>query len=465
MSTFCASCGTALRSGAAYCPQCGVSTHAADPGAHSSPERHRSYSESLKPVAIAAGLLIVVSSIALYLIRPDIFDRREGFEDIRLGMSRAELKAKGFRCPEGDFVCSMPIDASQLAAADPVRGEAAFARCQACHTSYRDGANGIGPNLWNVFGSAIGTNQPDFLYSQDLKAMAGHWDVKHLDAFLDNPKLVAPGTKMSFAGLADSRERADLIAYLNTLQPSTVPLVFSAVDLENGDDEIQPTRRYTLFDRPASVVATFYEGTTVGDIRVSSGIAPRELHRLLSARYGPSQIFVEWRDELPDGSRPTKLTWWYWQVASGMTILANSDGSAKDLSEPPDNWQWGYSSTPGHAWVQYLGPYATGLVIERASRGEVRLARSQALVPTTNSEVDRALGEKGSPSTDALAAAQAAAGSAAGAARDGYKSGEAQSHADAVAAASAAERAADEAKADAEEAAGIAELEASKQYD
>src|SRR3546814_3844718 len=43
-----------------------------------------------------------------------------------------------------------------LAAADPVKGEAVFAKCAACHTINQGGANGIGPNLWGALGKPHG---------------------------------------------------------------------------------------------------------------------------------------------------------------------------------------------------------------------------------------------------------------------------------------------------------------------
>ncbi len=106
--------------------------------------------------------------------------------------------------------------AAPLAAADPVRGEASFKKCQSCHTINQGGANGIGPNLWAIYGDKKAEGRGGFAFSDVLKAKGGTWDDASLDAWLTSPRGFAPGTKMTFAGLSDAAERANVIAYLNT---------------------------------------------------------------------------------------------------------------------------------------------------------------------------------------------------------------------------------------------------------
>jgi cytochrome c len=115
-----------------------------------------------------------------------------------------------------------PIEA-RLAAGDPAKGEAVFKKCQSCHTPTQGGANGIGPNLYGLVGEAVAGNRGGFVFSDDLKAHGGNWDFATLDAWLKNPKAFAAGTKMTFAGLSDGQDRANVILYLNTLG-SNVPL-------------------------------------------------------------------------------------------------------------------------------------------------------------------------------------------------------------------------------------------------
>jgi cytochrome c len=96
---------------------------------------------------------------------------------------------------------------------DLKNGEMRFALCRSCHTIAPGGANMTGPNLYGVFGRKAGTH-PDFNYSQVVKAAAFTWDAEHLDKWLADPRGFMPGTKMSFAGLRDEKDRVDLIAYL-----------------------------------------------------------------------------------------------------------------------------------------------------------------------------------------------------------------------------------------------------------
>jgi len=115
----------------------------------------------------------------------------------------------------------VPI-ATLLATADIAKGEAVFKKCTACHSIAQGGANGIGPNLWATMGKPHG-HVAGFAYSDALKSVPGNWDWEGMDKWLANPKKYAPGTKMTFAGLGNPEERANLILYLNA-QGSNLPL-------------------------------------------------------------------------------------------------------------------------------------------------------------------------------------------------------------------------------------------------
>ncbi len=99
---------------------------------------------------------------------------------------------------------------------DPAAGEKVFAKCKSCHSIDQGGANGIGPNLYAVAGDAIGQGRNGFAFSDALKAHKGNWDEATLNTWLTSPAKFATGTKMTFAGLDDAKQRADVIAYLNS---------------------------------------------------------------------------------------------------------------------------------------------------------------------------------------------------------------------------------------------------------
>jgi cytochrome c len=110
-----------------------------------------------------------------------------------------------------------------VAAADPAAGEKVFGKCESCHGAAKDAPNKVGPHLWGVVGRPR-ASVADFSYSAALKGLGGEWTYEALDQYLQNPKAVAPGTKMSFAGLSKPEDRAAVIAYLRTHGENPPPL-------------------------------------------------------------------------------------------------------------------------------------------------------------------------------------------------------------------------------------------------
>ncbi|MEP2030725.1 MAG: cytochrome c family protein [Paracoccaceae bacterium] len=103
-----------------------------------------------------------------------------------------------------------------LASADVEKGAKVFKKCSACH-KLEDGANSTGPYLYGVVGRDKGSASGFSGYSSTLASMEGDWSPENLDGFLTKPKDYAPGTTMAFAGLKKPQDRANLIAYLDSL--------------------------------------------------------------------------------------------------------------------------------------------------------------------------------------------------------------------------------------------------------
>lgn len=151
-----------------------------------------------------------------------------------------------------------------LPVADLAAGEAAFARCQACHNIAAGGANGIGPNLYGVVGGPV-LHSAGFAYSDAMiahKAEAPTWGYDQLDQFITAPNRYVPGTKMSFAGLRDTPTRINLIAYLRS-QGST------GFGIPAPDPARQPGAAPVEGEVPA-------EGAAAETAATESGAAPAE---------------------------------------------------------------------------------------------------------------------------------------------------------------------------------------------
>ena len=123
-----------------------------------------------------------------------------------------------------------------LANADPSRGERAFkGKCATCHTIEQGGANGTGPNLYNVMGAAKAAHD-GFSYSSALDGMEGDWTYANMNDWLYNPSSYVRGTSMAFAGLRRDDERVNVIAYLAQYSPDA-PEFPEPLDTGSGDGE------------------------------------------------------------------------------------------------------------------------------------------------------------------------------------------------------------------------------------
>ena len=107
----------------------------------------------------------------------------------------------------------------------PSRARTMSASARPATPSRRASPNKVGPNLWGVVGANV--VHGDFDYSDAMRAKGAEgmtWTYDNLDHFIENPKGFIPGTAMSYAGVKNPEERADIIAYLRTLSDNPVPL-------------------------------------------------------------------------------------------------------------------------------------------------------------------------------------------------------------------------------------------------
>ena len=95
---------------------------------------------------------------------------------------------------------------------DVAHGEKIFLQCKACHV-LEAGQNRVGPSLHGIIGRTAG-QVPGYSYTDANKNSGIVWSEAKLFDYLEHPRLTVPGTKMSFAGLPQAQDRADVIAYL-----------------------------------------------------------------------------------------------------------------------------------------------------------------------------------------------------------------------------------------------------------
>jgi cytochrome c len=114
-----------------------------------------------------------------------------------------------------------------LAKADVGKGQSSAQKCGICHTFDKGGKNLLGPNLWGIVGRPK-ASEPGFSYSAGMKAKGGNWTVLDLMEFIAKPQAFVPGTAMTFTGIPRASERADVVAYLNSLADNPTPLTKGA---------------------------------------------------------------------------------------------------------------------------------------------------------------------------------------------------------------------------------------------
>ena len=160
--------------------------------------------KTIASILVAALIAIIAGTIANILYKPQVATKR-GYEVVVTDTAPAAGGAAKI-----DF-------ATLMKTADAKAGEIFAKKCMSCHSFGKGEAAKVGPNLWAIVG-AKHAHSAGFAYSDGMKNAPGSWDEASLNQFLTKPSAYIAGTKMSFAGIGDDKDRANVIAFLKTLK-------------------------------------------------------------------------------------------------------------------------------------------------------------------------------------------------------------------------------------------------------
>ncbi len=142
-----------------------------------------------------------------------------------------------------------------VANASTERGAQIAKQCMVCHNLQEGQGPKVGPDLYGVVGRKV-ASMPNFHYSAGLKAKGGTWTFDALNKWLTNPRADVPDTAMTFAGISNEKQRADVVAYLNTLSthplPTAKPSASTDVLANQGSGESEAGKNDTVKPRPNS---------------------------------------------------------------------------------------------------------------------------------------------------------------------------------------------------------------------
>ena len=172
---------------------------------------------------LLAGVIAMVAGLASEaLYTGSIAEKDESGAKRGYTIAGAETAGSGEVAPAKE---EKPVDILPLMAkADVKAGEAVSKKCASCHSFDKGGKNGVGPNQWGLVGGHF-AHKDDYSYSAAVSALKDKkWGFQELSEFLASPKKYIPGNKMAFIGVSNPQDRANLIAYLNTMSDKPLPI-------------------------------------------------------------------------------------------------------------------------------------------------------------------------------------------------------------------------------------------------
>ncbi len=159
-------------------------------------------------ILLASLIAMMVGFIANILYKPILHPER-GYN--------VEVTESSNNVSEAKSDLEQSIDVAELMKnANAEAGKNIAKKCLMCHSFDKDGANKIGPDLWNIVGKEKAKTE-NYKYSTALSSKGGIWDEDNLFHFLHKPSQYIKGTKMSFAGLNKPQDIANVIMFLKTL--------------------------------------------------------------------------------------------------------------------------------------------------------------------------------------------------------------------------------------------------------
>jgi cytochrome c len=169
---------------------------------------------------IASIVLVIILILGINKIADTIFhvDKLEKSTYQVAAVTNAETDKTSTKNSESENIMTLFTSTSAEEGAKVFKNQ-----CTACHSITKGGSNKIGPALWGVLGKQTGSVS-DYKYSKGMSAYGKPWSFEEMNGFLTKPKDWIKGTKMSFAGIKNIKERAAVILYMNNNTDNPLPL-------------------------------------------------------------------------------------------------------------------------------------------------------------------------------------------------------------------------------------------------